>query len=172
MVDAITEADRPCTKQDIADRTGVSRPTIINHEGELEQDPRVESGKVGSATAYWLSSEEQPSSQGQVRADGGFVQIDDHRGRLHGHIGSFRVENAPKKWLTRNLGLILIFFILSQAFFIGGLIVGESRFFFISALWTALALLGAFAELMLLLGYRWPWEQIGAFGKRVFGGEP
>jgi hypothetical protein len=59
MVGAVEELGRPCTKQDIADRTGVSRQTIANHADELESDDRIRSGKVGTAKAYWLPPEPQ-----------------------------------------------------------------------------------------------------------------
>lgn len=54
MVDGIRDIGRPCTKADIAEEIGVTRQSIANHADELEEDARVEHGKVGTARAYWL----------------------------------------------------------------------------------------------------------------------
>lgn len=55
MVDVIREAGQPVTAGDIAEAVGVTRQAIGKRRAELEQDDRIESGKVGQATAYWLA---------------------------------------------------------------------------------------------------------------------
>lgn len=70
MVDVIRDSERPAlTKQEIADGIDVSWQTIANHEDELQDDPRVEYGKVGKSTAYWLSDQaDTPPPSGSTRS--------------------------------------------------------------------------------------------------------
>lgn len=77
MVQAVRQADKPVTARDIAEACGVTRQTISNYRDDLEEDGRIEHGKVGSATAYWLAEEDgsvntRPPSDGprQGRRDG------------------------------------------------------------------------------------------------------
>lgn len=77
MVQAIRQADKPVTAREIAEACDVTRQTISNYRDDLEEDGRIEHGKVGTATAYWLAEEDgsvntRPPSDGpgQGRRDG------------------------------------------------------------------------------------------------------
>jgi hypothetical protein len=117
MVNAIEDAERPCTKQDIADRTGVTRPTIINYEDELKQDPRVEFGKVGSATAYW-------SAKGPAPTQPPAPEIRD-------------------KTLAVAVSFALVFGWGGFAFFTGAFFLGIPLLYYPSGAFTLIALTGA-----------------------------
>jgi hypothetical protein len=77
MVQAIRQADKPVTAREIAEACDVTRQTISNYRDDLEEDGRIEHGKVGTATAYWLAEEDgsvntRPPGDGprQGRRDG------------------------------------------------------------------------------------------------------
>lgn len=71
MVNVIRESDRPAlTKKEIAEGIGVSWQAIDNHEAELEDDPRVEHGKIGQATTYWLAPDADTPTPQPGQSDG------------------------------------------------------------------------------------------------------
>lgn len=80
LVEIVLEADRPLTEPDIAERYGVSRPSINRHREELQERPEIEHGKVGRAMAYW-SKDETPAPGGggappgeREDSSGGFLE--------------------------------------------------------------------------------------------------
>lgn len=168
MVAAVREAGRPCTKQDIADRTGVTRQTIANYSHELEDDPRVECGMVGQATAYWMPDDPQPA-QGEIRADGGYVNLDKINNHLTGHVAGTPVESAPLPWLKLNFGLILSFALLGLVLSLAGIQFARPDLILISAAAVAIAFLGIALQIALLFGYSATLETIGAFAEDFLG---
>lgn len=146
MIKAIRESDKPAlTKQDIADGVGVSWQTINNHEQELEDDPRVQSGKVGKAKVYWLPVKYDPDKlDGEPQTPGpderpdisGIVQPPtDSTEDLHQHDeeelseGDTQTKRAPVERLAHRripgfgalfLALAVIFAPLGLSMVVGG----------------------------------------------------
>lgn len=71
LVDVIQEAEKPVTEPEIAERYGVSRPSINRYREELQEHPAVEHGKVGRATAYWVPEDPGEPPGGGGAAPGG-----------------------------------------------------------------------------------------------------
>lgn len=64
IVHTIRNADTPVlSASDIAERADFSKRTVNNHIGDLVEDGRVQSTKVGNATAYYVAQEDYPRHQ-------------------------------------------------------------------------------------------------------------
>jgi len=53
IVAVIQEIGEPCTRDEIAARTSVTRQAIANRADDLEQDPRVESTNAGRSVVHY-----------------------------------------------------------------------------------------------------------------------
>lgn len=53
MVEAVLCAEKPLTESEIAERIGVSRPTVAKYREHLQSYADIEHGDVGGSRAYW-----------------------------------------------------------------------------------------------------------------------
>jgi hypothetical protein len=57
LVAAIQGTEKPLTESEIADRAGVSRPTVSDRREKLQDHPDVGYGQVGGVHAFWDESD-------------------------------------------------------------------------------------------------------------------
>jgi len=53
FIQAVLEADTPLIEKEIAERAGVSRPTVAAHREEIRRHPDIYYRKIGKPTIYW-----------------------------------------------------------------------------------------------------------------------
>lgn len=156
---------RAMTAGMIAESVDFSRRTVHSRLKELEAAGEIASGKVGSATAYWIPENPEPVQGGAI-PDGGYVQLERRDNRLYGHVGRTRVDGASAKLLRWNLSLILAFSTFGIIAWFAGLLLNRPEFIGLAVISSGVALIGALAEVMLLFGFSWPWRTIGEFVNR------
>lgn len=67
VVDVLRDIERPyATTTDIAEGLDVTAQTVRNNASELAKDARINKGKVGQSSVYWLADEDEPPASRDV----------------------------------------------------------------------------------------------------------